>query len=51
VDHIEKSGAFNVYRSGDRRAASAADLLTLRTAIDKLKEGNETARSLTTVIG
>lgn len=52
VNHIEKAGTFkDVYRSGDRRAAGAPDLVTLRTTVGKFKEGSQTTRELTTVFG
>jgi len=52
VDHIEKGNAFkNVYRTGDRRAKDAADLVTIRTTVDKFTEGSQTKRELTTVLG
>jgi hypothetical protein len=45
VDRIEDSGVFStVYRSGDHRAESAKDLVTLYTDVDKFKQGNQTER-------
>ncbi len=52
VGQIEKSGTFkDVYRSGDRRAKDAAGLVTLRTTVEKFKQGNQAERELTTVLG
>jgi hypothetical protein len=52
VGHVEKSGAFQTtYRSGDRRAKAAPDLLTLSTTVSKFREGSQTARELTDFFG
>lgn len=52
VAHIEQSGTFkDVYRSGDTRAKETPGLVTLRTTIGKFKQGSETERQLTTVLG
>jgi hypothetical protein len=52
VGHVEKSGTFKTtYRSGDRRAKDAPDLLTLRTIVSKFREGSQTARELTDFFG
>ena len=52
VARLEKSGTFQkVYRSGDRGAASAADLVTLHTSVEKFKEGNQMAREILVVAG
>jgi hypothetical protein len=52
VAHIEKAGTFkDVYRSGDTRAKSAVGLVTLRTTVGRFKQGSETERQLTGVLG
>jgi|HubBroStandDraft_1064217.scaffolds.fasta_scaffold525989_1 hypothetical protein len=52
VSQVEKSGTFReVYRSGDTRAKDAKDMVTLRTTVGKFKQGSETERQLTTVLG
>jgi hypothetical protein len=52
VSHVEKSGTFKeVYRSGDTRATDAPGLVTLRTNVGKFKQGSQTKRELTTVLG
>jgi hypothetical protein len=52
VSQVEKSGTFReVYRSGDTRAKDAPDMFTLRTTVGKFKQGSETERQLTTVLG
>jgi hypothetical protein len=52
VDHVEKSGTFKTtYRSGDRRAKAAPDLLTLHTTVTKFREGSQTTRELTDFFG
>ena len=52
VERVENSGVFSfVYRSGDHRAETAKDLVTLYTDVDKFKQGNQTERELVTVMG
>jgi hypothetical protein len=52
VDHVERSNAFKaVYRTGDRRANGAPDMVTLRTTVGRFKEGSQTARELVKVMG
>ncbi|HEY4740347.1 MAG TPA: hypothetical protein VIH76_07125 [Candidatus Acidoferrales bacterium] len=52
IDRIQRSGLFGeVYRSGDRSAANSPNLLTLRTEVDEFKEGSQTVRELTYVLG
>jgi hypothetical protein len=52
VERVRESGAFQkVYRAGDRAADGIPDLVTLRTKVDAFKEGSQTKRELTTVIG
>jgi hypothetical protein len=52
VDQVRASGAFQkVYRTGDRAADSVPDLVTLHTKVEGFKEGSETKRELTTVLG
>ena len=52
IEHVSKDGTFQkVYRSGDREAANARDLVILRTTVGKFKEGSQMRRELTTVSG
>lgn len=52
VEVLSKSGRYQqVFRSGDKRAAGVADLLTLKTTVSKFQEGSETKRAVTTVSG
>ncbi len=52
VERVRASGAFQkVYRAGDRAAEGIPDLVTLRTTVDAFKEGSQTKRELTTVMG
>ena len=52
VEDINKSGAFpKVYRSGDRAADGVSDLVTLHTTVQAYKQGSQTVRGLTTVLG
>lgn len=52
VDRVRASGAFQkVYRTGDRAADGVSDLVTLHTTVDVFKQGSETVRGLTTVLG
>jgi len=52
IDRLSTAGFFSdVYRSGDRRAKSAADLVTVHTRVEKFRQGNQTERELITVAG
>jgi hypothetical protein len=52
VDRVSKSGAFQkVYRIGDHASDGVPDLVTLHTTVAGFKEGNQTVRELTTVLG
>lgn len=52
VEEVTKASGFQrVYRSGDRRATNAPDLLTLRTTVEGFKRGSEKKREVTTVAG
>lgn len=52
VEQVRASGAFQkVYRTGDRAADGVPDLVTLHTQVEGFKEGSETKRELTTVLG
>lgn len=52
IDEIGKTGKFqHVYRSGDRGAVGAPDLLILRTRVEGFKQGSQKQRDVTTVAG
>ncbi len=52
VERVRDSGAFNkVYRAGDHAAEGVPDLVILHTRVDAFKEGSQTKRELTTVLG
>ena len=52
IAQIEKTGKFqHVYRSGDKDAASAPDLVTLHTTARFFTEGSQKKREVTTVTG
>ena len=52
VERVGASGAFHkVYRTGDRDADGIPDLVTLHTKVEGFKEGSQTERELTTVLG
>ncbi len=52
VERVRASGAFQkVYRIGDRAADGVPDLVTLHTKVEGFKEGSQTKRELTTVLG
>src|SRR5579871_1529698 len=52
VRQLEKKGPFaHVYREGDRNAASAPDLVILRSNVTGFKEGSQRKREVTTVAG
>jgi hypothetical protein len=49
---LEKTNKFEqIYRSGDHRAESRADLLTLKINVREFQAGSETKRAVTTVAG
>ena len=52
IAQITKTGKFqHVYRSGDHDAASASDLVTLRTTVRSFTKGSQKKREVTTVTG
>ena len=52
IAQIEKTGKFqHVYRSGDKDAASAGDLVTLHTTARSFTKGSQKKREVTTVTG
>jgi hypothetical protein len=52
IEAVGKTGKFpHVYRSGDRAAAGALDLLILRTRVEGFKQGSQKQREVTTVSG
>ena len=52
IAQIEKTGKFqHVYRSGDKDAASAPDLVTLHTTARLFTKGSQKKREVTTVTG
>ena len=52
VERIGASGTFQkVYRTGDHAADGIPDLVTLHTKVEGFKEGSQTKRELTTVLG
>jgi hypothetical protein len=52
VERVRASGAFqNVYRTGDHAADGFPDLITLHTKVETFKEGSQTKRELTTILG
>ena len=52
IEAVGKTGKFpHVYRSGDRAAAGALDLLILRTRVEGFKQGSQKQREATTVSG
>jgi len=52
VERVGASGAFQkVYRMGDHAADGIPDLVTLHTKVEAFKEGSQTKRELTTVMG
>lgn len=52
ITQIRKTGKFqHVYRSGDPDAASAPDLVTLRTTVQSFNKGSQKKREVTTVTG
>ena len=52
IRQLQKNGGFaHVYREGDHNAASAADLVILRSNVTGFKEGSQRKREVTTVAG
>jgi hypothetical protein len=52
ITQITKTGKFqHVYRSGDKNAASASDLVTLHTTARTFNKGSQRKREVTTVTG
>lgn len=52
LHEMDKTKRFKqVFRSGDRDASSASDLLILKTTVQKYSAGSETKRAVTTVAG
>jgi hypothetical protein len=51
IRQLEKRGFQNVYRDGDRNAASVADLVVLHCTVQRFKPGNERTRQVTTLAG
>jgi hypothetical protein len=52
VERVRASGVFpTVYRTGDHAADGIPDLVTLHARVDAYKEGSQTKRELTTVLG
>jgi biopolymer transport protein ExbD len=52
LEEMSKTKRFKqVFREGDRNATGAADLLILRTTVEKYTSGSETQRAVTTVRG
>src|SRR5208282_4269593 len=52
ITQIKKTGKFeHVYRSGDKDAANAPDLVTLRTTARSFTKGSQRKREVTTVTG
>jgi hypothetical protein len=52
ITQIQKTGKFqHVYRSGETAAASAPDLVTLRTTAQSFNKGSQKKREVTTVAG
>ena len=52
VERVHEAGTFRqVFRSGDRTAASVPGLVTLHTTVEKFKEGSQMKREVTAVLG
>lgn len=52
LEELPKSKQFKrVFRSGDRNANDASDVLVLKTVVEKYTPGSETRRAVTTVAG
>jgi hypothetical protein len=52
IQQLQKKGGFaHVYREGDKSAASAPDLVILKSNVTGFKEGSQRKREVTTVAG
>ena len=52
IEELQKTAKFeHVYRDGDRAAADAKDVITLRSNVTGFKQGSERKRQVTTVSG
>jgi hypothetical protein len=52
IERVREAGTFRqIFRSGDRAAASIPGLVTLHTTVEKFKEGSQMKREITTVLG
>jgi hypothetical protein len=52
VMRVRESGKFQqIFRSGDRAAAGARDLVTLHATVEQFKQGSQMEREITTVLG
>ncbi len=52
IGEVGKTGKFqHIYRSGDRAAGDAPDLVTLRMKVKGFKQGSQRTREVTTVAG
>jgi hypothetical protein len=52
IRQLEKKNGFeHVYRDGDKKAASASDLVVVQCAVQSFNKGSETMREVTTVAG
>jgi hypothetical protein len=52
VTRLQKSGTFQkVYRSGDKGATGAPDLVTVRASVEKFQAGNQMKREILVVAG
>ncbi len=51
IEQVRESGIFKtVYRSGDKAAANAPDLVILKTSVDAFQEGSQMKRELAPVV-
>lgn len=52
IEEVRRTELFpKVFRSGDHQADNIVDLVTLRTKLEKFKEGSQMERQITTVLG
>ena len=52
VEQVRASGAFQkVYRAGDHAADGISDLVTLHATVEGFRQGNQTVREMTAVLG
>lgn len=51
IQQLQKRGFQQVYRDGDRNAASVPGLIVLHSTVRRFKAGSERARQVTTVAG